>query len=109
MAAIADILRARDLRRQAEAAAAARAALLALKQAGFPAWLVGSLARGDFRQHSDIDILIDVPPRHRSAALRICLNALGGFPSSIVFRGDLPPHALPHFMQEASDEPRLRR
>ena len=108
MVGIADILRARDAKRQMEAAEVARAALRALGNASIPAWLIGSLARGDFLQHSDIDILIDVPPERRSVALRICLGALRGFPSSIVFKGDLPPHALSCFMQEAANEPSLR-
>lgn len=108
MARIDDIIRARDVKREAEAAVAARAALRALKQVGISAHLVGSLARGDFRQHSDIDILIDAPPERRSAALRTCLGALRGFPSSILFKDDLTPDALSHFMREAVDEPRLR-
>ncbi len=104
----ADIIHQRDALRQAEAAPLARAALAALRNAGVKAWLIGSLARGEFRQHSDIDILVDAPRDRQSTALRLCLDALRGFPSSIVFKDDLPAHALPHFLQEARDEPRLR-
>ncbi len=108
MIGIGKVLRTRDVRREAEATARAKAALDALEHAEMPAWLVGSLARGTFRQHSDIDILIDVAPARRTAALRICLAALGGFPSSIVFKADVPDHALPHFLAGAADEPSLR-
>jgi predicted nucleotidyltransferase len=105
---IADIMRERDRRRQAEAALLAASALLALRSSGMPSWVVGSLARGEFRQHSDIDILIDVPPPRKTEALRLCLDHLHGFPSSIVFKDDVPPDALAALLQEAADEPRLR-
>jgi predicted nucleotidyltransferase len=108
MRTIGEIIRERDAAREAEAAPLAVAALRNLKDAGFPAWLVGSLARASFRQHSDIDVLIDAPPDRRTEALRICLRALRGFPSSIIFKGDLPPHALSAFATEAADGPRFR-
>lgn len=105
---IQEIIRRRDVIRQAEAAPLASAALWALREAGISAWLVGSISRGDFRQHSDIDILIDAPSERRSQAIRLCLNALQGFPSSLIFKGDVPEHALFHFNAEASNEPRIR-
>ena len=105
---IQEIIRQRDAARQAEALPLAAAALRALREAGIEAWLVGSLARGDFRQHSDIDILIDAPSQHRTQAIRLCLAALRGFPSSIVFKEDDPEHAAIYFSAEASNEPRIR-
>ncbi len=108
MPSIQAIIHERDLARQAQAAPLARAALARLGEAGFPAWLIGSLARGEFRQHSDIDILIDAPPQRRMEALTLCLRVLRGFPSSIVFKSDLPAEAAPFVLGEAVDEPRLR-
>jgi predicted nucleotidyltransferase len=105
---IREIIRGRDALRHAEALPLASSAIRCLREAGFQAWLVGSIARGDFLQHSDIDILIDTSSERRSHAIRICLHALHGFPSSIIFKSDLPAHALVHFMAEAADEPRLR-
>ena len=59
MSPIRKIIEERDRSREAEAAVLAVAALDALWLAGCPAWLFGSLARGAFLGHSDIDILID--------------------------------------------------
>lgn len=105
---IRDIIRARDRVREARAAVLAASALRMLRAADYPAWLVGSLARGEFRSHSNIDILIDASGADRDRAIDLCLRALGEHPSSIVFRGDLPPHVLPHFLEEAADGPRVR-
>lgn len=102
-----DILRERDTQRRIEATGLARAALAALRDAGFSAWLFGSLARGTFKQHSDIDVLIDTTSDRKTEALVICLRALKGFPSSIVFKNDVPAHVLPYLLEEAVDEPRL--
>ena len=54
MSKIRDIIRARDYAREAEAARFATVALQALRAADFQSWIIGSLARGCFRQHSDI-------------------------------------------------------
>jgi len=108
MPGITDIIRQRDAAHRAKGTVLARSALAALRAAGLPAWLIGSLARGDFLQHSDIDILIDAPPSRRSEALGLCLGALRDFPSSIVFKDDVPLHVLPHMLREASDESSLR-
>jgi len=108
MSPIRKIIEERDRSREAEAAVLAVAALDALWLAGCPAWLFGSLARGAFLGHSDIDILIDATGVAKARAISVCLRALKGHPSSIVFREDLPAHALPHFLEEATDGPRLR-
>ncbi len=108
MSPIRTILARRDRAREAEAATLATAAIGALRSAGFDAWLIGSLARGDFRSHSDIDILIDATGPARDQAIAIFLRATKDFPSSIVFRTDVPAHILPFLLQEAADGPRLR-
>ena len=109
MLQIAAIISARTQQRHAEAVRLAGAALGALAANGIHAWLVGSLARGDFRKHSDIDILIDAPVADRALALRLRLSALGDFPSSVLFVSDLPDSALVPMMAEATREPGLRR
>lgn len=103
-----EILHERDRAKEAAAAVVARSALLALRSAGYPAHLVGSLARGEFRSHSDIDLLIDASGPGRDHAICVSLRALAGHPSSIVFMEDVPPHALPHFLKEAADGPCIR-
>jgi predicted nucleotidyltransferase len=54
-----ELTRMRDETRRIEAAKLARAALASLRESNIDAWVIGSLARGEFRQHSDIDVLID--------------------------------------------------
>ena len=103
------ILAQRDAMREAAAAPLARAALAALHEAGFPAWLVGSLARGEFRAHSDIDILADADGEARDTIIRLCDRIFAGHPWSLVFKSDLPPHTLAHLEAEAADGPILRR
>ena len=104
MSRMGELTRARDEARRIEATALARAALASLRDANIDAWVIGSLARGEFRQHSDIDVLIDAPPDRKSEALVTCLRALREFPSSIVFKSDVPPHILPYMIAEACDE-----
>ena len=103
-----EIIRRRDTERRIEATGLARAALAALHEAGIPAWLIGSPARGTFKRHSDIGVLIDTPADRKTEALVLCLRTLKGFPSSIVFKDDVPAHVLPHLLEEAAHEPGLR-
>ena len=98
MKTIRQIIDQRDAAREQAAAPLAIEAQRALHEAGFGAWLIGSLARGEFRAHSDIDSLIEAEGVSRDEALKICLRALR----------DLPPQALAHFDREAADAARLR-
>jgi predicted nucleotidyltransferase len=57
-------------------------------------WLFGSLARGDARPESDVDVLIDIDPGKKFslldlAAVRLALCDLLGRETGVVIREDL--------------------
>ena len=59
-------------------------------------WLFGSLARGDARPHSDVDVLIDIVPDRKFSLLdvsevRLALCDLLGREAGVVIREDLRP------------------
>jgi uncharacterized protein len=59
-------------------------------------WLFGSLARGDPRRRSDVDVLISVPPAQKFslldlAAVRVELCDLLGRDTGVVIREDVQP------------------
>jgi predicted nucleotidyltransferase len=59
-------------------------------------WLFGSLARGDARPDSDVDVLIDIVPGRRFSlldlsAVRLALCDLLGREAGVVIREDLRP------------------
>jgi predicted nucleotidyltransferase len=59
-------------------------------------WLFGSLARGDARPDSDVDVLIDIPSEHKFSLLdlaevRLTLCDLLGREAGVVIREDLRP------------------
>jgi hypothetical protein len=68
-------------------------------------WLFGSLARGDARPDSDVDVLISVPPSQKFSLLdlaevRVELCELLGRDTDVVIRED----ALPHFSETIADD-----
>lgn len=85
MSPVCTIIEGRD--REAEAAVLALSAPQALRAAGDPAWLFGSLASGEFLSHSDIDIPVDATGVAKDGAISVCLRASKGLPWSIVFSG----------------------
>jgi predicted nucleotidyltransferase len=50
-------------RRRAMAHERALNALQALEATGLRAWVIGSLVKGSFSPHSDVDFVVDCPPR----------------------------------------------
>jgi predicted nucleotidyltransferase len=68
-------------------------------------WLFGSLARGDARPDSDVDVLISVPPSRKFSLLdlaevRVELCELLGRDTDVVIRED----ALPRFSETIADD-----
>jgi predicted nucleotidyltransferase len=83
-------------------------AIEALGARGMRAWAVGSLARGEFRPSSDVDILVECPPGSEYEAFRLIEDRLGDQPFDVIPAGRLHPRALTHLMEEAVDASVLR-
>ncbi|WP_244618866.1 nucleotidyltransferase domain-containing protein [Rhizobium sp. 18065] len=66
--------------------------------------LVGSLARGDFRSHSDVDLLIRGPmsPARRLLVERLVADAMRGsdIPYDVIFEADLTEDRLQDFLND---------
>ena len=105
-----DELLARDARAMAaEARVAARRALVELRDRGVSAKLVGSLARGDFMLHSDIDILVlSCPPGLRYAIEGMVEEAVEGRPFDVVYLDEVRPERRARLLAEAVDASDLR-
>jgi predicted nucleotidyltransferase len=87
-----EILAARTRARTAKARSAALRALRALGRLRVEARLIGSLARGDHRLHSDIDILIvRCPDELRYRIEGIVEDELEGLPFDVVYLDEVVP------------------
>ena len=96
-------------RRRAEArrsalTQAARKAVAALARRGVEARVIGSLARGTVRPHSDLDLLVTRLP----AALRYRIEteverAAAGLPFDVVYLDEIAPARVQAVLEEARD------
>jgi predicted nucleotidyltransferase len=93
----------RDMRRDIASAAVSRLLQEAAAQ-GVDITLVGSLARGDFRSHSDVDLLIRGPmdPARRLLVERLVADAMRGsdIPYDVIFEADLTEKRLQDFLDD---------
>lgn len=97
-----DILAARTKARTEQARKSAVRALQALERLGVEARLIGSLARGDHRLHSDVDILIvRCPDELRYRIESIVEDELGGLPFDVVYLDEVAPAKRPKLQREA--------
>jgi predicted nucleotidyltransferase len=88
----------------AEARVAAHRALDELRAKGVEAKLVGSLARGDFLLHSDIDILIlRCPPGLRYALEGLVEEAVQGRTFDVLYLDEVRPERRARLLAEAVD------
>ncbi len=66
--------------------------------------LVGSLARGDFRAHSDVDLLVRGPldPKRRLLVERLVADGMRGsdIPYDLIFEADLTEDRLREFLND---------
>jgi predicted nucleotidyltransferase len=88
--------------RARRARAAAADALRLLAEHGVDARLVGSLARGDFRLHSDVDLLVlrcPAAPRYRIEGW--VEEALGGLPFDPLYLDEVAPERRAALESEA--------
>jgi hypothetical protein len=106
------VIAARTRTRRIAAVAGARRALEGLRAAGFDAAVIGSLARDDFRVHSDVDILVRgaLAPLERRRARRIVGAAMAqtGIGHDVIFLEDLPAARRPDFDRVHLDASDLR-
>ena len=92
-------------RRAVQSAQAATAALTAL---GVRATVTGSLARGEFGLHSDIDLLVTACPRHLKYAIEgVVEDVLGGLPFDVIYLDELPAWKLARFTADAVEASQL--
>ncbi len=93
----------RETRHELASAAVARI-LHHAGNAGIDITLVGSLARGDFRSHSDIDLLVRGPvnPKRRLLAERLVADAMRGsdIPYDLIFEDDLTEDRLQEILHD---------
>jgi prevent-host-death family protein len=91
------ILRGRALTRLEVARPRAEAAVSRLKQGGVKARIIGSLARGSFRQTSDVDILVEDPGSSTESSIEEMVRSeMGDFPFDVVYAHRLPARLRRH-------------
>ena len=77
--------------RRRRAVAGAKAVVVALAELGVSALVTGSLARGGFGVHSDVDLLVTACPRALKYAIEgIVEDCLGGMAFDVVYLDELP-------------------
>ena len=96
-------------RRRLKALAGALAATEALAALGVRLIVTGSLARGSFGSHSDVDLLVTECPRRLKYAIEgIVEDELGGLPFDVVYLDELPQWKLASFTEQAVHASQLR-
>jgi predicted nucleotidyltransferase len=91
-------------RRRATAVARVDPLLRDLRLDGFDIVVVGSLARGDFKSHSDIDLLVrgSLDTRARAKLERAVAAAMrgSGISYDLIYAADLSPERLKEFERD---------
>jgi predicted nucleotidyltransferase len=96
-----------DYRRRA--VIGAKSAVAALAELGVTAVVTGSLARGNFNVHSDVDLLVTSCPRRLKYAIEgIVEDAVGGMPFDVIYLEEIPPWKVARFTEGAIDSSELR-
>lgn len=87
----------------------ARAAVAALGELGVSALVTGSLARGGFGPHSDVDLLVTRCPRSLKYAIEgVVEDSLGGLPFDVIYLDEVPEWRRGRFSAGAVDARDLR-
>ncbi len=94
--------------RLAEASSRALAGLDALADAGFRAWVFGSLAAGRFRTHSDVNFLVECDRGSKHEAFRILEQKMRGFPFHFFAASELDEQTRRELMRGAADASGIR-
>jgi predicted nucleotidyltransferase len=88
---------------------AARNATAALDALGVTVLVIGSLTRGQFGVHSDIDFLVTRCPRNLKYAIEgVVEDALGGLRFDVVYLDELPAWKAANFIEGAIPAADLR-
>ena len=104
-----DVLGERVERRRLVAVAGAISATEALRASGVHVLVTGSLARGGFGIHSDVDLLVTECPGHLKYAIEgIVEDELAGIPFDVVYLDEIPAWKVAGFMEHAVEASRLR-
>jgi hypothetical protein len=74
-------------------------ALRDLEDLRIRAWIVGSLAKGSFSPHSDVDFVVDCPVDCEYQGFRTIEQAMGAFPFHMVPCSRIVEDALPLMME----------
>jgi predicted nucleotidyltransferase len=91
-------------RRRAAAVEAARRAVAVLAARGVRALVFGSLARGDFAPHSDVDLLVVHCPEGLHYRIEAAVeDVMAGLPFDVVYLDELPEPARAEALEEAMD------
>ena len=88
--------------RRRHARSLAAAAIEALAGLGVQAQAIGSLERPDFREDSDVDLLVDCDVDGYVEAMGVCRGALGDFPYDVVPRREVDPDVVAAMVAEAA-------
>jgi len=95
--ALSRLFRGRAQRRLEIAQPRAEAAVEKLRERGVKARIIGSLARGSFRQSSDVDLLIEERGTLEEAAIEQIVRAeMGDFPFDLIYAERLPAGLREH-------------
>ena len=90
--------------REVQASAAAEQIVKVAADRGIAVEVIGSLARGDFRAHSDVDLLVRAPidPHRRHAVERLVADAMrpSGIAYDLIFEDDLEQDRLQEFLRD---------
>lgn len=97
---LARVLRERALKRLQIARPRAQACVAKLSERGAKVRIVGSMARGSFRQTSDVDIFVEDPGRLSEDEIeRIVRLEMRDFPFDLIYAHKLSPEMKKHFAQ----------
>jgi predicted nucleotidyltransferase len=95
--------------RRRRAIAGARAAVDMMKEKGVSALVIGSLAKGHFGAHSDVDFLLTSCPREYKYAIEAKVeDIMGDLPFDVVYLEEIPKDRMERFISGAVDAYALR-
>ena len=87
----------------------ARRAAAELERRGVEVVVTGSLARGAFGLHSDVDFVVVSCPRSLKYAIEAVVeDELGDIPFDVVYHDEIPERRVRRFMEGAVRAPDLR-